>query len=310
MSWSFSLGLVAAFSEANCLDTEPSVQSNTTPTPDQFYWPDKPTEHSRLSRFGMTCAPLMGDRGGELLTWFQAGFPVRTLVLPVAEMALTESEADSGTKWRELLARYDPHTHSLKTAQRSLLEDSQEFCATLPRWGLMRDGECWELPMWERRTKETDSGYLPTPVSIDAGSGRFNTSPGSTNRRPTLALMARKNLWPTPNAMPATSDLHFQCSVDGRTKPNKLGWAVAQTFRTPNASDGAKWSHQSQAEREAKGQQVRLGHQLGAGGKLNPNWVEWLMGWRIGHTDLKPLVTAKSHSAEQRPGACLAENSK
>jgi hypothetical protein len=30
-----------------------------------------------------------------------------------------------------------------------------------------------------------------------------------------------------------------------------------------------------------------------AGGQLNPNWVEWLMGWPIGWTDLKPLGTAK-----------------
>ena len=56
MSWSFSPGLAAAFLEECCSDTDPSVPSNTTPTPDQFYWPDKPTEHSRISRFGMTCA--------------------------------------------------------------------------------------------------------------------------------------------------------------------------------------------------------------------------------------------------------------
>lgn len=28
-----------------------------------------------------------------------------------------------------------------------------------------------------------------------------------------------------------------------------------------------------------------------SGGKLNPDWVEWLMGWPIGWTDLKPLGT-------------------
>jgi hypothetical protein len=26
------------------------------------------------------------------------------------------------------------------------------------------------------------------------------------------------------------------------------------------------------------------------GGKLNPTWVEWLMGWPVGWTDLKPLA--------------------
>ena len=28
-------------------------------------------------------------------------------------------------------------------------------------------------------------------------------------------------------------------------------------------------------------------------GQLNPDWVEWLMGWPIGWTDLKPLETDK-----------------
>jgi hypothetical protein len=29
------------------------------------------------------------------------------------------------------------------------------------------------------------------------------------------------------------------------------------------------------------------------GGKLNPDWVEWLMGWPLGWTDLKPLEMDK-----------------
>jgi hypothetical protein len=38
------------------------------------------------------------------------------------------------------------------------------------------------------------------------------------------------------------------------------------------------------------------------GGKLNPMWVEWLMGWPLGWTDLKPLETDKFHSAPQPLG--------
>jgi hypothetical protein len=34
------------------------------------------------------------------------------------------------------------------------------------------------------------------------------------------------------------------------------------------------------------------------GGQLNPSWVEWLMGWPIGWTDLKPLVTGKFRSVQ------------
>jgi hypothetical protein len=34
-----------------------------------------------------------------------------------------------------------------------------------------------------------------------------------------------------------------------------------------------------------------------AGGRLNPTWVEWLMGWPIGWTDLEPLAMDRYLSA-------------
>lgn len=39
-------------------------------------------------------------------------------------------------------------------------------------------------------------------------------------------------------------------------------------------------------------------------GTLNPTWVEWLMGWMLGWTDLKPLETDKCHCAPQAHGGC------
>jgi hypothetical protein len=66
-------------------------------------------------------------------------------------------------------------------------------------------------------------------------------------------------------------------------------------FPTPQASDADKWSNQSLAERKAKGLQVRLNTAVspdgGAGGKLNPQWVEWLLGFPIGWTDLEHWET-------------------
>jgi len=38
------------------------------------------------------------------------------------------------------------------------------------------------------------------------------------------------------------------------------------------------------------------------GGPLNPPWVEWLMGWPPGWTDLKPLEMDKFHYARQPHG--------
>jgi hypothetical protein len=48
-----------------------------------------------------------------------------------------------------------------------------------------------------------------------------------------------------------------------------------------------------------------LGEQVSGlhnGGKLNPLWTEWLMGWPIGWTDLKPLVMDKSLYVQQLHG--------
>jgi hypothetical protein len=45
-------------------------------------------------------------------------------------------------------------------------------------------------------------------------------------------------------------------------------------------------------------------------GQLNPTWVEWLMGWPLGWTDLKPLATAKFLSWQQQHGVSSSEEEK
>jgi hypothetical protein len=78
MSWLFSQALVEEYLGESCLDGEPSVQSNGNHTQQAYCWPDKMTEYSRLSRFGMMFKPLTESRGEELLMSFRAAFPVKT----------------------------------------------------------------------------------------------------------------------------------------------------------------------------------------------------------------------------------------
>ena len=40
------------------------------------------------------------------------------------------------------------------------------------------------------------------------------------------------------------------------------------------------------------------------GGKIHPEFTEWMMGWPLGWTDLKPLETAKYPSALHQLGLC------
>ena len=312
MSWNFSPVLVAAFLEECCSGTDQSAPLNTTPTPDQFYWPDKPTEHSRLSRFGITCAPLKGVHGEELLTWYREAFLARTSASPEMELESTAQEADSGERWPGSLAKYDRATCSWKTAQRSLLGDLEPCSVTWPRSGLMLDGQCWELPTLAPRTSGSGSGLWQTPVADDAA----NRAAGKWNSRGEPKLSAQV-MWPTPLSSNSTGAGHgpnkkggpnLQTAVamwptptvcgnhnrKGASKTSGDGLATVVAQRTwPTAHKGWSPNHKRantddrldySVEREAfqPGQQTPPM-------RLSPDWVELLMGWPKGWTRLSPL---------------------
>jgi hypothetical protein len=262
MSWLFSQALVAEYLGDICSDGEPSAQSNGSHTQLAYLPPDKTTDLSRLSRFGMTFKPLTADRGEELLTSYLAAFPARTSASQAVAQDLTESAQGCGDIWRGWLAKYDPATSSWKTAQCSFIEDLNESSVTFPRSGMTRDGLLWELPMLERHINETGSGSWPTPQASD---NRPRATANSTARRIKLgkqvSLEAAVKFWPTPTAHNAKEG----------------GFPSEHNRNTPTLS-------------------------AQAGGSLNPTWVEWLMGWPLGWTDLKPLETDKSHCAQQQHG--------
>ena len=194
MSWLFSQALVAAYSEANCSDGAQSAPSNTTPTPQAFLSRDKTTD--AWSRFpsGMTCEPLTESRGEELLTWFRAGFLVRTLVPAGRAQASTEKEAECGHTWPASFAKYDHHTHSWKTPQYSLLEGLDEFSETWPKWGIMRNGACWAQTMPAPATEEKEFGFVPTLLKSDAQGG--GTQPQQRDHLLQSArLVGRTRVW-------------------------------------------------------------------------------------------------------------------
>jgi hypothetical protein len=111
----------------------------------------------------------MDNLGEEKSTSSPVDFLAKTSLLQGKELALMESDQDCGEKWHGSFAKYDHATHSLRTPQCSLFEDSTEYCATLPKWGSMRTGECWELTMLEQSINATESGLWPTPTTPSGG---------------------------------------------------------------------------------------------------------------------------------------------
>ena len=257
MTWLFSKALCeslpysqeqgAESSEGTFSDGEPYAQLNAMPTPHKFWRNDKTMDASNLSRFGLTLRLLTESHGEAVLTSFLEAFPVRTSPQQGEGKELAEQDQGSGLSSLESLAKYDPDTCSWKTPQYSLLGGLEEFSETWPRWGTMRNGECWAQQMWALRTKGTESGLWPTPTVC----GNYNRKGASKTSGDGLATAVKK--WPTPTAHDA-KDTGAAPSEGARNTPG-------------------------------------LPYQ--AGGKLNPQWVEWLMGWPIGWTDLKPLETAK-----------------
>jgi len=238
MSWLYSRALVEEYLGGICSDGEQSVPLSGSHTPQAYCAPDKMTAFSRLSRYGMMYKPLTESRGEELLTLFREDFRAKTLVPQEEAQELTESAAECGEKWHGSFAKYDPNTHSLRTPQCSLFEDSTESCVTLPAWGLMRNGECWEQRTLEQNIRGTESGLSekwPTPVKSDYAA-----------RRPSKG-------WKGDSDLPS------------------VVWTRTGGTQNPQMSPAS----------------------------INATWTEWLMGWPLGWTDLKPLEMDKSHSVQQ-----------
>lgn len=175
MSWLISAALMRDFvnlrssqeqAEASlpgiCSDGEPFAPLNGMPMPQAYSSPDKTMAFSRLSRFGMTCAPLREGHGAAVLMSYRAAFHVMTSASPVAAKGSMESVPASGEKWSGSFAKWSLSGFLPRTPQLSLLEDSEPSWVTWPRSGLMRRGECFLLRTAEHGTSESESGLLPT----------------------------------------------------------------------------------------------------------------------------------------------------
>jgi hypothetical protein len=316
MSYIYSQALVAAFSEASCSDIAASAPSSENPTPKPCWWHDRTMEPSPHSRFGMTYAALTEDLGAELLTWFAEDSLARTSASPETAPDWTASGQGYGPKWLGSLGKYDHATHTLKTAQLSLLGASTECSPTLPRWGLMLDGELYPQPMLAPRTAESESGSWATPTASMGKKARGNPLKNAMDtiaRGFSLSLPEQvawriekeKSTRPTPKANDAEKRGNFDITNPRNGLPAAVRqWptATATAYKgwSPNhnrASTDDRLDYSVERESFQPGQQTPPM-------RLNPDWVEWLMGWPIGHTALKPLETGRLAEWWQQHGIC------
>ena len=129
--------------------------------------------------------------------------------------------------------------------------------------------------------------------SLLAGSEEFSETwpragsmrSGWCSARMTSELRTEGNesgFWATPTCNDAKNNGSLS-----QLKRNSMPLNLQVMWPTPLASD---WKGPNRSSRRSAS-----GHGLAvaAGGKLNPTWVEWLMGWPLGWTGSEPLETDK-----------------
>ena len=163
MSWHYLRVQVEESLQDICSGGEACVPLKSKITHAEFYCNGKLMDSYLDSLSGTTFAHSMESLGEERSMLSQEDSLAKICQQQEKAKGLTESDQDSGGKWQGSFAKYNPDTHSLRTPQCLLFEDSTEFCAILPKWGLMLDGELWEQQTLVQNTKGIESGLSPTP---------------------------------------------------------------------------------------------------------------------------------------------------
>jgi hypothetical protein len=212
---------------------------------------------------------------------------------------------------------------SSKTSQPFALEDWQKFSGHSLRSGMMRNGIVSPLPPLALATGEIASGLWRTPGSTDAdGRGEYATyesyKKGRIDKGKQISLTNQvkfKQLWPTSDASVAQDGEGPKTWLARRERVKKtakngngMGMPLTiavQLFPTPTARDyRSGMSKEAVARREEESSRgVNLSEHLqrleGNNGKLNPTWVEWLMGYPLEWTALRPSETPLSRKSRK-----------
>lgn len=297
MSWHYLQGPEAVSWEENSSGGKPSVLSRLIPTAEVSCSPDNETAFSTASPSGMTCGRSTGSRGEGMSMSSPQGSPVSRSAAPASNEAKTTA-VTCGPRLSVSFVKFDPDSHSWKMFPALFLAATlAPYSGTWPKAGMMLDGVCYRQPRWERHIGERGCGYWPTPTRADR-SGHAGQYPKTATHHEGLTLAtAVRGYWPTPRASdreggPSKSDGKRGASLRDYCGPNPTkAWPMptARDWRSGKASQETM-NKNSRPLNEAV---VSGGTRTQQSGRLNPAWVEWLMGWPITWSALKPLATGR-----------------
>lgn len=170
------------------------------------------------------------------------------------------------------LATYDLNTQSWKMYGAMSLWGDSPLLESLPASGTTQSGELFRRPQWEQITDANGSLLWPTPTAVTrAMEGnvriyRQKIRQGEMSEAEAEAILG-KSVWAAQGKIPA----EWPTPTHGKLAGGQGAYNKIQSLFTEGKI--------SEEERRAM--------VAGNGGKLNPMWVEWLMGFPLGWTDLE-----------------------
>lgn len=291
-----------------------SVRSKSTP--------DQSSKNTGLTYPSTATSNNSPQHNSEQMELFPNSSAVAHPVSPTASLVVKEANKTKDTSGRRCLDLYE--SANLDGSFSRMLLDSLNLVST--RYSLH-----WKLkatPLGRllfqrsrsmRRTKETGSGLLHTPTakgnqmapSMNSG-WLWGTPAAADSKGSTGGGMGKSlrtdvrnhpgKLFPTPTTQEAEhrnmvlNEKGRRISKDGKNTHSLSLADVAQIYPTP--------AHRDFKGMSGKGRQERKGNPKdtlpnAVGGSLNPQFVEWLMGFAIDHTELKDWVMPSSPRSQK-----------
>ncbi len=234
---------------------------------------------------GMTCGRSRKAKSKDRML-SREGSRAKTSATPENALGLKASEAVYGPSSIGSFAFFDLDSFSWRTWQRCLDGELSEFLETWPNAGMTRNGIAFPLPPSVPFISGIGSFFWPTPHSSEPGEPpeklfnrmkRYGRTGSQVHMH--LSTAVQMNYLPTPTANDAKNST-FPPSLRGRDS------LIGAMMTTPSADDTGHRKKPYSQGGEALSYQI--------GGQLNPAWVEWLMGFPPGFTDLEDSEIASS----------------
>lgn len=238
---------------------DPSPTAKSTPIVKKSYCPGLPMTRYMMLLYGMTSEHSKEDCFPKQSTLSLADFRAKILALQAMERAWTESEADYFSRSLDCVAKLSLDLSSWRMFRPLLQEEAPEWSEKLPRWGMIVAGVLYPL--------------RPLEHCIDAKGGSYWLTPSTMEHLPVRTGEALENA-----LYRGDKEKKSKRKVSGRLNEQV---AYSEMWPTPDANARGARINQN-------GHHYTLQDAVGSG-KLNPQWVAWLMGYQTEWLDCEHL---------------------